>query len=1718
MNKFIDNFEEQAAFKQHSLRCAKGVRLNFDLPQGTLDRLHAIYDPIRFVPGVSVTPQHAIAAAHQRFAYHQLKQIIADRANIIEIGPNIAQFLSITEGKRRHACSLLSARDQIRFRDAMNSKIVNRHRLRSVTNSVALAASGVSTDLICVNGIENCYYQSDYAYSVHSLYDIRPETLVRALDVHGIHTLYAFIHLSNAMCKVNNYVDHQACITFETIEESGEEYLLMGFPNDQTFAYRHLKSNVLFYITRSGIKVNESVGYVFEKVNNWGSQYYIKISRVNMSITTYSYLLHETSQLVRVPDMFAIATAGYDPYSFTPTYIYADRNKVRKLYTFLLGRDQREMALKHAVNYARTELRTVKIGKQVIEQAWDLSIAEFDRVVIGVYVVAYMQSLRMSEVMQTMLATMVSTGKKTIVSSVVDRITSALHPLLEPIVESIKSLYSHYLPSPLFSKKNYGLKKTFVQLCIDFHDNEMIKDNISLNNEIEEMSIDFTLDNSYVEPRQTTLSEPTPQPTLPKEDDTVEVFGKIVDFGGDGDCLAKVLTHLRLPVYPSLPPKWVALDEYIAACISDGKHYSILLRLGSENAVHTNDVTLRPNICLTIPANRTEGHYTAIEPSAEKLCDAKLVQRFLGGANTIVFDNTPMDFGDSAYVIVHPVRRVNSEFCFKGFAGQVASAVPGYCDLVRTATKQNLTHFQTRITNGPLIINIIANDVNEYFVRLNQWLLDNDYGLVHSINVGGGVWNHEHLSDDEVIRSNYHHYVTLWHTLTDMGTRYIVHTNDVVKITMEESILQFNHVDRKSTAPANQSAKRQPIDSSTSLVKVLDVPKHIREVIKMEQQADIMVCDFNSSILLHNQNASPLAKVIEVARDSFLRTPLQPHGHTLEGIFGVPGSGKTNSLIQKLAVAAHNNQSIIYVGPTNELVRDVEKKLPSNVKCRTLHVAMSIVHTSKPNIVIIDEAFTVPLPIIAFFNQHANLILLGDPAQIGFIDFHKVWGTTTQLGDLYKHIKHDYNNVSYRIPADIAKIPFIRNQYPNIVTRSRKHISLKYLNDDEGKNGCHMVFTQAMKSMYAHKKPVTVHEAQGHTFPSTILHYDDTPGERQLLLNSPNHLVVALTRHTNNLYVVEQTPGSFATMLTMMNGSVLPEAPPVPTPIPPTLQVAVNDLTKVDLLQEEKPIPYMQLNEAYENTIPYQVTDVIPESDTVPKGFAVVSAVEEILDMLYPTSSITEVIMAEKDDLEGHFSTNTLLKLCSTVESTPKTVRRFLTKQRVFITDARRKRKTAHTLLSRYTKITRNLHGTALQNEVKTLYNTIKDFVSIEYTEDDVARCWGDTIKRFQQRGHTLDEIKSITGWEDQNVSLVKFMMKHQQKFSPEGAGKDKAGQGIAAWEKTLNFHMSVWVRLLELSFMRSQKLFYCSGKTDSEVLRILDKLACGQGMEYVEMDWSEFDSSQNNVEHELFVRVMEEIGAPQFVLHQFRQMMGRRCVVSDVGSVMVDDKKDSGRVDTLIGNTLFSSAVVLSLITNRNELHFAGFKGDDVLLAGPNIIIDQQRIQWLHKSCGFTLKIKSGPSAEFTSFICSPEGSALNIPKLAAKVFTRVYSTADHYAKYQVAVGDLTRSLNEEWGRQVQIAVNHLHHSLSIAQLQYLCDALRGFRDGHYPYDDLISHHGIVAENLSSGGIPRVHAFSDTKANDCALTGRMLGLTSKLPIATVYAILGNLRGGQVSE
>jgi len=793
-----------------------------------------------------------------------------------------------------------------------------------------------------------------------------------------------------------------------------------------------------------------------------------------------------------------------------------------------------------------------------------------------------------------------------------------------------------------------------------------------------------------------------------------------------------------------------------------------------------------------------------------------------------------------------------------------------------------------------------------------------------------------------------------------------------------------------------------------------------------------------------DNNAHALAITMKHALAALKKkTPEKFHVENLMALTGVPGGAKTGRVRQEIIPRALTSGKVLVLCPTRALADAYSQDLPAGSVAKTIHQGLNELQKNSWALVVIEEAFTLPMGYINFVASYGRTLLVGDPRQINHVDFSGgLWNGCAKLEAYLRFIPRHHINVTRRCPQDVTVLPVIRKHYPGITSESRVNSSISYVHERfENANAQVVCFTQEQKrqiQLLGKINAVTVHECQGRTYSSVILHYAGTAGERALIRQSPNHVIVGLTRHTNQLFVRDCTGAEGGDLVTAINDS---------SPLD-----VLADCSNIDLAAVENPTLTPKTH--VELAVPLDVPYVCAKADHI--------AAEAVISKYYPAPPQREQVSADSveyntgADAKGVFKPH-LLSDDTDTERKRHTVYCFDGPQRVKITKHSNDQMHARSMLERLTHSTKNMAPNVARKLAKELFRKVEAEFDWNLPENAHHRMFLDALEKMTRRGQNMDSIMDAPDWRERYVALVKSFLKDQQKpmLGKDPLETDKAGQGISAWDKTLNLLMSPWTRLLEQVLMKQSfgKIRVMSGMSDLEVQAIIEADVT-PGERFVDNDWTQFDSNQNNLTREILLRALRRIGTPEVLLSRFEEQIKTRKVCFTALSLEVNDKKDSGAPHTLVDNCLFNLAICMDVIENYEHLYI---KGDDSLARGPAVGFNKERMDYYTDKCGF--QFKPGSSGQFVSFIVTEHGVAFDMPRLAAKVLSRCYTSETDFKNYQEAIGATFKNVDQDAGYNM-CRVNAIHYDHSTRtdhHFDLLLSFLLSFARGEVPFSTLI-------------------------------------------------------------
>lgn len=896
----------------------------------------------------------------------------------------------------------------------------------------------------------------------------------------------------------------------------------------------------------------------------------------------------------------------------------------------------------------------------------------------------------------------------------------------------------------------------------------------------------------------------------------------------------------------------------------------------------------------------------------------------------------------------------------------------------------------------------------------------------------------------------------------------------------KEDILASDNYIPAVTEPANASTP----DWAASFNIPANISPGLEPLYLAEGQHDILIQEVDEGSKNQNAHKALRSVLAQAALELKKRKPDRLYLENMYAFTGVPGGAKTGTVLNKIIPTCQATGPVLVLCPTRALADKYQSELKLPSKACTTHSGLRELTRQKWSLVVIEEAFTLPIAYVNFVAQHNKTLLVGDPNQIQHVDFSGLWRGVTMLEKLLPCLPRHHINVTRRCPQDITVLPIIRQYYPGITSKSEKKNSLKFVHAGyENPQATIICFTQLQKQQIQEncgRNAFTVHECQGQTFPSVILHYNNTFAEEELVRKSPNHLIVGLTRHTNNLFIRDTSEGRLLTFINDKN------------PLSLIADQSGMDLAALDATKVAKP---MVLEDVVTKGTPYAFVK------------AEIGSVELIINELYPCEAPRENIATTSTILPMGADAKGVVRLGELGEDElyqgkRHRIHRFKAGQRLMITKPHNKHLLLRSMLERLTHATKNLAPTVLKPLSTRLFNQLEPEFEWHLPENFHHRCFMDALEKMNSRGQDLTNLTEGIDWKEKYVNLIKSFLKSQQKpmlgKNPHEA--DKAGQGISAWDKTLNLIMSPWTRALEQVLVNQShgKIRVMSQMSDKQVMTILEQDA-QPGDKFLDNDWTQFDSNQNNLTREILRKALRRIGIPEFLLKLFMEQLKTRRVCSSTVSLEVNDKKDSGAPHTLVDNCLFNLAICMDLMEDYHHLYI---KGDDSLARGENVTFNMDKMDYYVKSCGYKFKPNAAKSGQFVSFIVNAQGVALDLPRLCAKVLGRAYVNREDYDKYQEAIAgtmmpfDLAAGVNMN-----KINALHYHDTLRSEQrFDILSSFLFRFGRHEIPFSELYESEAIHYKTDA-------HGFSTHAAIPIALPTKHKAVTG----ATILSAISSL-------
>nr|WAY16483.1 nonstructural polyprotein [Hepelivirales sp.] len=763
---------------------------------------------------------------------------------------------------------------------------------------------------------------------------------------------------------------------------------------------------------------------------------------------------------------------------------------------------------------------------------------------------------------------------------------------------------------------------------------------------------------------------------------------------------------------------------------------------------------------------------------------------------------------------------------------------------------------------------------------------------------------------------------------------------------------------------------------------------------------------------------------------------------------GVAGCGKTRAI--------ELSSKDVYVTPVS--------KLKTEKHHMTFEVFLhSLLSGKKYNVAYIDEAAMIPKGWYGAVMNTGNLksmILLGDPHQIDLVDFNDIYDSDDAIT-----LPEWSSSTTLRFGNQTAALlnRLLNGSIPKIEAQKEDRVHLAKATEhslfDLSKQYQVIHFHQEDKKLF--KNSISIHEAQGSTFPKVALYISGKEIEQQYIRNY-RYTYVGMTRHQDELLIVVNDSKEANTYLYYLD-SIL----------------QVNCSTGVEPIAD---VHIGKTNNRVIASIPDNTTDV---------GIDDIASVEEILLKCGFTPNDSPIITYVDANLPPMVKSNTFgdqskAKLRVRNVDTQNTVLkgyRPSTHNFVRHYQSNNPIQTLHTIIERYTKVAQRKSYkkfTPYFNMVDQLQKGMLKFTAFKNKEDyyqwmaptfeDLQYHCTEYLKSLQDKINpkVLNELNTLH--EDVKLS-IDFFMKKQPKFmakpvdyktkcdrsllsqyEPEYVfGQNvnlndritttqKAGQGVSAWPKRVNLIFAAYTRhlmlkLIDMPAADGSDLIIGVGRSDREIgMRISDALYHHKNIFAFKGDdtyikWMNkqlaTDFEQHDTSHSLVVKMwfcydMINMGFPKIIVAKYWNAYVHWCQKArDDMEVTVDNvfMQHSGSPDTIHGNTKLTMGANGACYNFCTDGIIKRKKIEDVTKADCSAWLELNTD--LQNAFGFRLKEDFGNPAEFICNFITDYGFFPDVVRRSARYISKVYQSVEDFQLTRDNIRDAVSTVTSDAAMQ---------------------------------------------------------------------------------------------------
>jgi len=716
----------------------------------------------------------------------------------------------------------------------------------------------------------------------------------------------------------------------------------------------------------------------------------------------------------------------------------------------------------------------------------------------------------------------------------------------------------------------------------------------------------------------------------------------------------------------------------------------------------------------------------------------------------------------------------------------------------------------------------------------------------------------------------------------------------------------------------------------------------------------------------------------------------------------------------------------VFIAPSRDLTKTHHAK---GVASFTPHVVFSQ-KLDMYDTIIIDEISQFPIDYIAlvcYTFPGKEVVVLGDVEQTPYVNYQSTrsYKVVYDIG-----VRNNIVDV-YKIPQDVT-VALNRKHRFNITSRSDVRDGFRLFAGDvlefAGSNIPVISFNNAtaaaLKAKNVNSHTITTFTgSRDHT----VVFYIDSAAVASELANKPQYIYTAVSRATHQIVLAGDY--GYIAKYYFVHGCRLSRFEEINQVYQESrIQLPDDGVMKINISNETTSTP-VTLETAVTTLQSKLLAVVDPDSETLSTKPAEVAAVESgqlkaPIDALLPIPQTTKVYKLTSARLCLHQIAS------SKLEATQTLVKRYA---KLSGPNDPKRMHLAYTELMG--GLCRALYGRT--DALRKLRDDMR--VAPEYLKERAGQYLEALQVKINSNPSTAKELE--VEFEEAKEAL-KFFNKRQTKFKPDAGFDDttKCGQGVAATSKSINLLFGVYARSIldrmrEILLKNARPIILATHNSEAHLNDVysqhMSELGNHDNTNWTCNDFSEWDSSFRSCFAKVTSRLLIMIGCPEKLAQWFENFREswRMEYRHEFGKTVLSgfEKQFSGNPFTICENTIGNMALCFISFEYKG-LDFAMFKGDDSAVRCTHSTLTEKGRN-LIKFTGHGLKLHNTPIGEFAGWFLTPYGLYPDVVRYAAKFIDKPYRSEEHLQEALNSLQERVAAVKTETQKRCGATMAYLHY-----------------------------------------------------------------------------------------